>query len=111
MDAPGSSVRALGIGGLLSARMRKLCECQTFASEPLDTCAGRRQVLGRTFEGRAPYQAVVTKERMTVRVFVVVLIGLVVVLAVLTELCLQAAAMRRKVRAVLPPSDEREEDR
>ena len=48
----------------------------------------------------------------TVRVFVVVLIGLVVVLAVLTELCLlQAAAMRRKVRAVLPPSDEREEGR
>ena len=45
------------------------------------------------------------------RVFVVVLIGLVVVLAVLTELCLlQAAAMRRKVRAVLPPTDE-EEDR
>jgi hypothetical protein len=46
------------------------------------------------------------------RVFVAVLIGLVVVLAVLTELCLlQAAAMRRKVRAVLPPSDERERDR
>ena len=46
------------------------------------------------------------------RVFVVVLIGLVVVLAVLTELCLlQAAAMRRKVRAVLPPSDEREQER
>ena len=45
------------------------------------------------------------------RVFVVVLIGLVVVLAVLTEVCLlQAAALRRKVRAVLPP-DEREEDR
>jgi hypothetical protein len=46
-----------------------------------------------------------------VRVFVVVLIGLVVVLAVLTEVCLlQAAALRRKVRAVLPP-DEREEGR
>jgi hypothetical protein len=46
------------------------------------------------------------------RVFVAVLIGLVVVLAVLTELCLlQAAAMRRKVRAALPPSDERERDR
>ena len=44
------------------------------------------------------------------RVFVVVLIGLVVVLAVLTEVCLlQAASMRRKVRAVLPPEDE--EDR
>jgi hypothetical protein len=92
--------------------MRKLCERKTFASEPLDTCAGQRQVLGRTFEGRAPYQAVVTKERMTVRVLVVVLIGLVVVLAVLTEVCLfQAAAMRRKVRAVLPPSDEGEEGR
>ena len=35
------------------------------------------------------------------RVFVVVLIGLVVVLAVLTEVCLlQAASMRRKVQAV-----------
>ena len=46
------------------------------------------------------------------RVFVAVLIGLVVVLAVLTEVCLlQAAAMRRKVRAVLPPDDEREEGR
>jgi hypothetical protein len=41
-----------------------------------------------------------------VRVFVVVLIGLVVVLAVLAELCLlQAAAMRRKIRAVLPPEE------
>jgi hypothetical protein len=47
-----------------------------------------------------------------VRVFVVVLIGLVVVLAVLTEVCLlQAAAMRRKVREVLPPEDGEEEDR
>jgi hypothetical protein len=92
--------------------MRRLCEQPSFASEPLDTRAGRRQVPGRTFEGRAPYQAVVTKERMTVRVFVVVLIGLVVVLAVLTEVCLfQAAALRRKVRAVLPPGEEREEDR
>ena len=46
------------------------------------------------------------------RVFVVVLIGLVVVLAVLTEVCLlQAAAWRRKVRAVLPPGDEPEEGR
>ena len=46
------------------------------------------------------------------RVFVVVLIGLVVVLAVLTEVgLLQAAAMRRKVRAVLPPEDGEEEDR
>jgi hypothetical protein len=92
--------------------MRKLCERKTFASEPLDTRAGRRQVLGRTFEGRATYQAAVTKERVTVRVFVAVLIGLMVVLAVLTELCLlQAAAMRRKVRAILPPGEEREEDR
>ena len=44
------------------------------------------------------------------RVLVMVLIGLVVVLAVLTEVCLlQAASMRRKVRAILPPEDE--EDR
>jgi hypothetical protein len=42
-----------------------------------------------------------------VRVFVAVLIGLVVVLAILTELCLlQAAAMRRKVRAALPPEED-----
>jgi hypothetical protein len=42
----------------------------------------------------------------TVRVLVVVLLGLVVVLAALTELCLlQAASMRRKLRAVLPPED------
>jgi hypothetical protein len=45
-----------------------------------------------------------------VRVFVVVLIGLVVVLAVLTEAyLLQAAWMRRKVRAVLPPPEDGEE--
>ena len=92
--------------------MRTLCERETFASEPLDTRAGRHQVPGRTFEGRAPYQAVVTKERMTVRVFVVVLIGLVVVLAVLTEVCLlQAASMRRKVKAVLPPPEDGEEQK
>jgi hypothetical protein len=46
-----------------------------------------------------------------VRVFVVVLVALVVVLAVLAEVCLlQAATLRRKVRAVLPPEDT-EEDR
>ena len=45
------------------------------------------------------------------RVFVVVLIGLVVVLAVLTEVCLlQAASMRRKVQAVLPPPEHGEEE-
>jgi hypothetical protein len=42
-----------------------------------------------------------------VRVFVAVLIALVVVLAILSELCLlQAAALRRKVRAVLPPEED-----
>ena len=46
----------------------------------------------------------------TVRVFVVVLIGLVVVLAVLTEVCLlQAASLRRKVRSALPPPEDGEE--
>jgi len=45
-----------------------------------------------------------------VRVFVVVLIGLVVVLAVLTEVCLlQAASLRRKVRSALPPPEDGEE--
>ena len=44
------------------------------------------------------------------RVLVVVLICLVVALAILCEVCLlQAANLRRRVRAVLPPEDE--EDR
>ena len=44
------------------------------------------------------------------RVVVAVLICLVVVLAILCEVCLlQAANLRRRVRAVLPPEDE--EDR
>ena len=43
------------------------------------------------------------------RVLVVVLLGLVVVLAVLTELCLlQGARMRRGIREILPPEDEGE---
>jgi hypothetical protein len=42
-----------------------------------------------------------------VRVVVAVLICLVVVLAILCEVCLlQAATLRRRVRAVLPPEDE-----
>ena len=46
------------------------------------------------------------------RVFVVVLVALVVVLAVLAELCLlQAATLRRKVQAALPPEDDTEEGR
>ena len=46
------------------------------------------------------------------RVFAVVLVALVVVLAVLTELCLlQAATLRRKVQAALPPGDDPEEGR
>jgi hypothetical protein len=45
-----------------------------------------------------------------VRLLVVVLVGLVVALAILCELCLlQAAAMRRRIRAALPP--EEDEDR
>jgi hypothetical protein len=45
-----------------------------------------------------------------VRVVVAALICLVVVLAILCEVCLlQAADLRRRVRAVLPPEDE--EDR
>jgi hypothetical protein len=47
-----------------------------------------------------------------VRVLVVVLVGLVVVLAILTEVCLlQAASLRRKVRAVLPPPEDGNEER
>ncbi len=87
-------------------KMRKLRERKTFASNPLDICAGWRQRVGRTFEGRERYQAAVTRRLRTVRVLVVVLLGLVLVLAVLTELCLlQAASMRRKIRAVLPPEE------
>jgi hypothetical protein len=45
-----------------------------------------------------------------VRAVVAVLICLVVVIAILCEVCLlQAADLRRRVRAVLPPEDE--EDR
>jgi hypothetical protein len=56
--------------------------------------------------GRERYQAAVTRRLRTVRVLVVVLLGLVLALAVLSELCLlQAASMRRKIRAVLPPEE------
>jgi hypothetical protein len=42
-----------------------------------------------------------------VRVLVAVLVGLVVALAILSELCLlQAAALRRQVRAALPPEED-----
>lgn len=41
------------------------------------------------------------------RVLVLVLVGLVVVLMVLAELCLlQAAAMRRRIRNALPPEED-----
>jgi hypothetical protein len=76
-----------------------LANRETFASNPLDIRDRRRQVLGRTFEGARRYQATVTRRSTAVRV-------LVVVLAALGELCLlQAASMRRKIRAVLPPED------
>ena len=78
---------------------------------PWTPVPGNVSLSAEASEGRGTYQAAVTEEGATVRVFVVVLVALVVVLAVLTEVCLlQAAALRRKVRAVLPP-DEREEDR
>jgi hypothetical protein len=65
---------------------------------------------GRTFERARTLPGGSDKEVVTVRVLVAVLLGLVVVLAILTELCLlQAASMRRKIRAVLPPEDQ--EDR
>jgi hypothetical protein len=83
-----------------------LCERKTFASNPLDIRTRRRQVLGRTFEGPRTLPGGSDKEVDDVRVLVVVLLGLVVVLAALTEVCLlQAASMRRKLRAVLPPED------
>jgi hypothetical protein len=46
-----------------------------------------------------------------VRVLVAVLVVLVVALAVLSEVCLlQAASLRRKVRAVLPPPEDGKEE-
>jgi hypothetical protein len=61
----------------------------------------------RTFERARTLPGGRDKEVVTVRALVVVLLGLVVVLAILTELCLlQAASMRRKIRAVLPPEDQ-----
>lgn len=57
--------------------------------------------------GRGPYQRVVTGRTDKVRVLVMVLVGLVVVLMVLTELCLlQSAALRRRIKAALPPEEE-----
>jgi hypothetical protein len=86
--------------------VRKLCENKSFASDPLDIRRRRRQRAGRTSEGRERYQAAVTRRLEPVRVLVVVLGGLVVTLAVLGELCLlQAASMRRKIRAALPPEE------
>ena len=47
--------------------------------------------------GRGPYQPVVTGRTDTVRVLVMVL----------TELCLlQSAALRRRIKAALPPEEE-----
>jgi hypothetical protein len=87
--------------------MRILCERKAFACEPLDTRTSQRQLAAEASERRATYQPVVTRRSRNVRVLVAVLIGLVVVLAILTELCLlQAAAMRRKVRAALPPEED-----
>jgi hypothetical protein len=57
--------------------------------------------------GRGRYQPVVTGRTDKVRVLVMVLVGLVVVLMVLTELCLlQSAALRRRIKAALPPEEE-----
>jgi hypothetical protein len=85
-------------------------ERKTFASDPLDIRTGRRQVSDERSRGARTLPGGSDKEVVTVRVLVVVLLGLVLVLAILTELCLlQAASMRRKIRAVLPPEDQ--EDR
>jgi hypothetical protein len=57
--------------------------------------------------GRGRYQPVVTGRTDKVRVLVLVLVGLVIVLVVLTELCLlQSAALRRRIKAALPPEEE-----
>ena len=57
--------------------------------------------------GRRRYQPVVTGRTDKVPALVLVLVGLVVVLVVLTELCLlQSAALRRRIKAALPPEEE-----
>jgi hypothetical protein len=57
--------------------------------------------------GRGRYQPVVTGRTDKVPVLVLVLVGLVVVLVVLTELCLlQSPALRRRIKAALPPEEE-----
>jgi hypothetical protein len=105
----------LGIGGLRSAR-RDVIVGFTFLHIPSHSnlwTPGPGEITFRPkcSKGRRTYQAVMTKEAEPVRVFVVVLIGLVVVLAVLIEVCLlQAASMRRKVKAVLPPPEDGEEE-
>jgi hypothetical protein len=84
----------------------------SFALESLDTRAGCGHRSGRDVRGDVERTRRLRQRSVErVRVLVVVLIGLVVVLAVLTEVCLlQAASMRRKVRAVLPPPEDDEEE-
>jgi hypothetical protein len=72
---------------------------------------GECTLSAEVFEARRTYQAAVTKEGGTGARVRGGPIGLVVVLAVLTEVCLlQAASMRRKVQAVLPPPEDSEEE-
>jgi hypothetical protein len=108
-------VGALGIGGLRSARRdvnRGIhIPSHSFALQPLDTRPGRDHLSAEVFEGASNVPGGHDKGGEPVRTFVVVLIGLVVVLAVLIEVCLlQAASMRRKVKAVLPPPEDGEEE-
>jgi hypothetical protein len=87
-----------------------LANRKTFAKSAWTRPFAQVSLTPEAFRLAANLPASSDKEVVPVRAIVIVLIGLVVVLAVLTELCLlQAAAMRRKVRAVLPPDEE--EDR
>jgi hypothetical protein len=81
-------------------------ESQNVRQIGMDTAVRSGQLDARSVRLAANVPASSDKEVVPVRAIVIVLIGLVVVLAVLTELCLlQAAAMRRRIKAALPPEE------
>jgi hypothetical protein len=81
-------------------------ESQNVRQIGLDMACCRGQLGARSVRRPRNLPASSDKEVGPVRTIVIVLLGLVVVLAVLTELCLlQAAAMRRRIKAALPPEE------
>jgi len=83
-----------------------LANRKTFAKSAWTRPFAQVRLTPEAFRLAANLPASSDKEVVPVRAIVIVLIGLVVVLAVLTELCLlQAAAMRRRIKAALPPEE------